>query len=86
MTYKIPIGPYHPALEEPYKIELICEGEVIKDTKLKVGFNFRGIEFLAQKRSYYQVLLWWSGLWDMFERAYPDLLPGNRKISRNNCF
>ncbi len=54
MTYKIPIGPYHPALEEPYKIELICEGEVIKDTKLKVGFNFRGIEFLAQKRSYYQ--------------------------------
>ena len=29
MSYKIPMGPYHPALEEPYKLDLICEGETV---------------------------------------------------------
>ncbi|NMB90849.1 MAG: hypothetical protein GYA17_21010, partial [Chloroflexi bacterium] len=54
MTYRIPIGPYHPALEEPYKIELVCEGETIRDAELKVGYNFRGIEYLAERRNYIQ--------------------------------
>ena len=27
MSYRIPVGPYHIALEEPYKIEVECEGE-----------------------------------------------------------
>ena len=25
MSYQIPMGPYHPGLEEPYKLEMICE-------------------------------------------------------------
>jgi Ni,Fe-hydrogenase III large subunit len=54
MSYRIPIGPYHPALEEPYKIDLVCEGETILETELKVGFNFRGIEYLAEHRNYIQ--------------------------------
>jgi Ni,Fe-hydrogenase III large subunit len=54
MTYTIPIGPYHPALEEPCKVELFCEGETIKDAQLHVGFVFRGIEWLAQQRNYIQ--------------------------------
>lgn len=54
MTYRIPIGPYHPALEEPYKLDLVCEGETILDTEIKVGFNFRGIEYLAEQRNYIQ--------------------------------
>ncbi len=54
MSYRIPIGPYHPALEEPYKIELVCEGETVRDAELKVGFNFRGIEYLAERRNYIQ--------------------------------
>jgi hypothetical protein len=29
MSYKIPMGPYHPALEEPYKLDMICEGETV---------------------------------------------------------
>jgi Ni,Fe-hydrogenase III large subunit len=51
MTYRIPIGPYHPALEEPYKIEVECEGETVKGASLKVGFNFRGMEWLAQRKN-----------------------------------
>jgi len=56
MSYKIPMGPYHPALEEPYKLDLICEGETVKDAKLHIGFNFRGIEHLAETRNYIQVI------------------------------
>jgi Ni,Fe-hydrogenase III large subunit len=56
MSYKIPMGPYHPALEEPYKLDLICEGETVTDAKLHIGFNFRGIERLAETRNYIQVI------------------------------
>jgi len=56
MSYKIPMGPYHPALEEPYKLDLICDGETICDAKLHIGFNFRGIEHLAETRNYIQVV------------------------------
>ena len=29
MSYIVPIGPYHPALEEPIHANLITEGEII---------------------------------------------------------
>lgn len=56
MSYKLPMGPYHPGLEEPYKLEMICEGETICDAKLHIGFNFRGIEHLAETRNYIQLI------------------------------
>ena len=56
MSYKLPMGPFHPGLEEPYKLEMICEGETICDAKLHIGFNFRGIEHLAETRNYVQVI------------------------------
>jgi Ni,Fe-hydrogenase III large subunit len=52
----IPVGPYHPALEEPYKISLDCEGETIRDADIEVGFNFRAIEWLAERKNYVQAL------------------------------
>jgi Ni,Fe-hydrogenase III large subunit len=54
VNVRIPIGPYHPALEEPYKLELICEGGIVRDAVMNVGFNFRGIEYLAERRNYLQ--------------------------------
>lgn len=56
MSYRIPMGPYHPALEEPYKLDMICEGETVKEAQLHIGFNFRGIERLAESRNYIQVI------------------------------
>jgi Ni,Fe-hydrogenase III large subunit len=56
MSYRIPIGPYHLALEEPYKIEVECEGETVVGASLKVGFNFRGIEWLAQRKNITQAI------------------------------
>jgi ech hydrogenase subunit E len=56
MPYIIPIGPYHPALEEPYKINISCQGETVTDVDIVIGFNFRSIELLAQRRNYIQDL------------------------------
>lgn len=56
MSPVIPIGPYHPALEEPYKIELVCDGEAVREAHITVGFNFRAIEWLAERKNYTQDL------------------------------
>ncbi len=56
MSYRIPIGPYHLALEEPYKIEVECQGEKVVGASLKVGFNFRGVEWLAQRKNITQAI------------------------------
>jgi len=56
MSFTIPIGPYHPSLEEPFKLEVKCEGEIVQDAAMHVTFNFRGMEWLAQRRNYSQVI------------------------------
>ena len=56
MSYTIPIGPYHPALEEPCKVQVICEGETVRDVSLSVKYNFRGVEWLAERRNYQQAI------------------------------
>ena len=57
MSYIVPIGPYHPALEEPIHAKLYTEGEVIKDAEVFVGYNHRGIEKLATERNAIQTLI-----------------------------
>ena len=56
MSFTIPIGPYHPALEEPFKLEVTCQGDIVQDAAMHVKFNFRGVEWLAQKRNYSQAV------------------------------
>ena len=46
MSYILPLGPYHPALEEPVHVKLLTEGELIKDSEVFIGYNHRGIEKL----------------------------------------
>ena len=57
MSYIVPIGPYHPALEEPVHAKLFTEGEVIKDAEVFVGYNHRGIEKLCTERNAIQTLV-----------------------------
>lgn len=57
MSYIVPIGPYHPALEEPVHARLITEGEEIRDAEVFIGYNHRGIEKLAQQKNYIQTLV-----------------------------
>ncbi len=57
MSYTIPIGPYHPALEEPVHARLKVDGERIADAEVFIGYNHRGIEKLAQERNFIQTLV-----------------------------
>ncbi len=52
----IPFGPYHPALEEPFKLDLDLEGERVKSARVRVGYNHKGIEYLLERRRYHECL------------------------------
>lgn len=56
MSYVIPIGPYHPALEEPVHVKLYTDGELISNADVFIGYNHRGIEKLATERNYIQTI------------------------------
>jgi len=49
---EVNIGPYHPYLLEPWKVELIAEGDDIKDATITTGFVHRGIEKLLSTNPY----------------------------------
>ena len=49
MPFTIPVGPYHPALEEPFKVSVRCVAETVEQVSVEVGFSFRAIELLAQR-------------------------------------
>ncbi|HEX67488.1 MAG TPA: NADH:ubiquinone oxidoreductase [bacterium] len=51
----VPIGPYHPLQEEPEHFLLTVEGEKVVDVEVHIGYNHRGIEKLAEHKSWQQV-------------------------------
>jgi len=55
-TYYIPVGPIHPALKEPIRVEAEVEGEKIVKVDVKRGFAHRGIEYMGMKRNAIQTL------------------------------
>ncbi len=57
MSYIVPIGPYHPALEEPVHAKLYTNGEEITDAEVFIGYNHRGIEKLAQQKNFIQTIV-----------------------------
>jgi len=50
----IPIGPFHPLLEEPEFFKFYVEGEKVIDAEVRIGWNHRGIEKLAEGKTYEQ--------------------------------
>lgn len=52
MPYTVPVGPYHPALEEPFKVSVQCSGDTVHRVDVEVGYSFRGIELLAQRTNW----------------------------------
>jgi membrane-bound hydrogenase subunit alpha len=53
-TFKIPIGPQHPALKEPESFSIALAGEKILDIDIRLGYNHRGIEKACEERTYIQ--------------------------------
>ncbi|NPV56845.1 MAG: NADH dehydrogenase subunit [Anaerolineae bacterium] len=50
--FVVPIGPQHPALKEPGHFEFTVDGEIVMDAKVRLGFVHRGIEKMAEQRTY----------------------------------
>lgn len=48
------VGPQHPALIEPEKFLLRVDGEIVKDVEPRIGYVHRGVEKIAEKRTYLQ--------------------------------
>jgi membrane-bound hydrogenase subunit alpha len=53
---KVPIGPSHPALEEPARFLFEVEGEKVVDVDYELGFNHRSIERLCQERPFSKIV------------------------------
>ena len=49
--YTIPVGPIHPALKEPIRLDLGVDGEEIIDVDVAMGQVHRGIEWLGMNRN-----------------------------------
>ena len=50
----VPLGPQHPALEEPESFQLMLEGERVAAASVALGYNHRGMEKAAESRTYIQ--------------------------------
>ncbi len=55
MVKKVPIGPFHPILEEPEFFELHVDGERVKEIDMTIGWSHRGIELLSEHKTWDQV-------------------------------
>jgi ech hydrogenase subunit E len=55
-TFRIPIGPQHPALKEPGHFEFTVDGEVVTAASVRLGYAHRGIEKAAEARTWIQSL------------------------------
>lgn len=55
MKTVIPIGPYHPLQEEPEFFSLTIDGETVTDLDVRLGYNHRGIEKIAETKTWDQV-------------------------------
>ncbi len=58
MSHKvvIPIGPYHPLQEEPEFYRLTVEGEKVVDIDVRIGYVHRGIEKIAETKSFHKII------------------------------
>jgi ech hydrogenase subunit E len=52
LVEKISIGPYHPFLLEPWKVELATDGDAVVSAQVVTGYAHRGIEKLLASNSY----------------------------------
>jgi NADH-quinone oxidoreductase subunit D len=58
MSHKvtIPIGPYHSLQEEPEFYQLTVDGETVVDIDVRIGYVHRGVEKLAEAKSFDKII------------------------------
>ena len=52
----VPFGPQHPVLPEPIHLSLTVEDEIVKEAVPAFGYVHRGLEKLAEKKDYNQMI------------------------------
>jgi NADH-quinone oxidoreductase subunit D len=68
---KVPIGPSHPALEEPARFLFEVEGEKVVDVDYEIGFNHRSIERLCQERPFSKIVYLVERICGICSHAHP---------------
>ncbi len=53
-NFGLPVGPIHPALKEPVNFVFYIDGERIVEAIPRIGYVHRGVEKLAERRTYVQ--------------------------------
>lgn len=53
---RVPFGPYHLALEEPFRVDIEVEGERVRSAEVRIGYVHRGIELLLQRKRWFECL------------------------------
>jgi Ni,Fe-hydrogenase III large subunit len=53
---QLPFGPQHPVLKEPLNFQFEIEGEIVVSVKPRIGYAHRGIEKLAETKTFVQNL------------------------------
>jgi NADH-quinone oxidoreductase subunit D len=51
---KIPVGPFHPLLEEAEYFELEVDGETVVDIDMEIGWMHRGHEYISEMKTFTQ--------------------------------
>ena len=52
--FEIPLGPQHPALKEPIRFVFKLDGEIVVSAEPRLGYVHRGVEKLAENRTFIQ--------------------------------
>ncbi|MGA9080505.1 MAG: hypothetical protein WB581_09790, partial [Halobacteriota archaeon] len=68
---KVPIGPSHPALEEPARFLFEVEGEKVVDVDYEIGYNHRSIERLCQERPFSKIVYLVERICGICSHAHP---------------
>ncbi|MDZ7316603.1 MAG: nickel-dependent hydrogenase large subunit [candidate division KSB1 bacterium] len=53
-TGQIPVGPFHPLLEEAEYFNIVVDGETVIDIELDIGWMHRGHEFISEQKTFTQ--------------------------------
>jgi len=51
---RIPLGPFHPLLEEAEYFELVVDGETVIDIDMEIGWMHRGHEYISEQKTFTQ--------------------------------
>ncbi|MDD5674349.1 MAG: nickel-dependent hydrogenase large subunit [Chitinivibrionales bacterium] len=67
----IPIGPYHPLQEEPEFFKLHVDGETVVKVDIELGYNHRGVEKLAESKTFEQAVYFVERICGICSTSHP---------------